>query len=349
MHIDDNKLTQFIAAIERSTNIGIVTHSRPDGDAVGSSLAMSGYIESIHGAGKNVRILLENRYPETLAFMVPAEVAGRILVFDESMEEVKAFVGACDLLIFCDLNSPSRTGAMQSVFEGCTAEKILVDHHLDPDQKTFGLIFSEIEISSASELTYHIIEAACAKTGAVLPERCLNPLMTGITTDTNNFANSVYSSTLTAVSALLEKGADRDSILEHLYNEYPERRVRLMGKLLGQDLKITDKGVAYIILDAQTTAEYGILQGETEGFVNIPLSIDRVRMSFFLREDNGAFRVSIRSKKGVSANRMAREHFNGGGHEQAAGGKLPLGQDIRNAEDAAAYIIKASNEFFGNE
>jgi phosphoesterase RecJ-like protein len=148
--------------------------------------------------------------------------------------------------------------------------------------------------------------------------------MTGMTTDTNNFANSVYPSTLIMASTLLAVGVDRDYILSRLYNQYSESRLRLMGHMMKDLLRITEDGAAYIILDLKTQREYDIKEGDTEGFVNMPLSVADVRMSLLLKEDVDRIRVSIRSKKGTSANRCARLHFNGGGHENAAGGRLSI-------------------------
>lgn len=114
-------------------------------------------------------------------------------------------------------------------------------------------------------------------------------------------------------------------------------------------MTITPDGVAYMVLDAETLKKFQIDEGDTEGFVNMPLSIKNVRMSLLLKEDGDRVRVSIRSKKGTSANRCSRLHFNGGGHENAAGGRLYIPQDIRNITEAGAYIEKHTHLFFKNE
>jgi phosphoesterase RecJ-like protein len=170
--------------------------------------------------------------------------------------------------------------------------------------------------------------------------------MTGMTTDTNNFSNSVFPSTLKMASELIAAGVDRDSILESLYSSYRENRLRLLGCLLGEKMQITPEGVAFIVLDSRTQERFGMVQGETEGFVNMPLSIGKVRMSIFLTQQEDHYRVSIRSKKGTSANLCARQFFHGGGHEQAAGGKLFFPGDIPSPEDAQAYILKVTERFF---
>ena len=146
-------------------------------------------------------------------------------------------------------------------------------------------------------------------------------------------------------SALLEAGTDRDMILQQLYNRFSESRLRLMGHMMKDLMKITDDGVAYIVLDKETQRNYHVKDGDTEGFVNMPLSIDRVVMSILLKEDNDRIRVSIRSKKGYSANACAKEHFNGGGHENASGGRLYIGKDVRDINEAPEYIERHTHTF----
>jgi phosphoesterase RecJ-like protein len=169
--------------------------------------------------------------------------------------------------------------------------------------------------------------------------------MTGMTTDTNNFANSVFPSTLRMASELIEAGVDRELIISNLYNQHKESRMRLMGVVLKDLMKITPDGVAYIILNKEILKEYHIEDGDTEGFVNLPLSIAKVKMSIMLKEDGDKVRVSIRSKRGISANRCSKLHFNGGGHENAAGGRLYMPRDIKNIEDAASYIEEHTHTF----
>jgi phosphoesterase RecJ-like protein len=173
--------------------------------------------------------------------------------------------------------------------------------------------------------------------------------MTGMTTDTNNFANSVYPSTLTMASTLLAAGVDRDYILDQLLNQYSEMRLRLMGHMMKDLLTITEDGAAYMILDKKTQNKYQVKEGDTEGFVNMPLSIADVRMSILAKEDNDRIRISIRSKKGTSANRCARAYFNGGGHENAAGGRLIIPEDIRGIDEVGEYIERTTHIFLNDE
>ena len=138
-------------------------------------------------------------------------------------------------------------------------------------------------------------------------------------------------------------------IISRLYNQYKENRLRIMGLAMKDLMKITPDGVAYIVLDAKTLKEYEIEEGDTEGFVNMPLAIAKVRMSILVKEDDGRLRVSIRSKKGTSANRCSKLHFNGGGHENAAGGRLNVPEDVKSISEVGEYIEKHTHIFITSE
>lgn len=335
--------------IRKAPKIGIVTHMHPDGDAIGSSLAMKHFIEDRLDSAGRCRILLDTEAPDAVRFLFSPTDREETFVWGAQSREAEDWIAGCDLLIILDLNRFSRTGKLEPALRNSGAKKVLVDHHLDPDAAGFDLVFSRTEVSSTCELLCHVLSLFPVSDGKGLPASCLDPLLTGITTDTNNFANSVFGTTLKTVSALLDAGADREAILEHLYNSYPERRIRLMGRLLDSELTVTGRGVAYMVLDRTTADAFGILDGETEGFVNIPLAIDRVKMSLFLKQEGDEYRVSIRSKRGWSANRLATRYFEGGGHEQASGGKIRLGGALKTKADVAALIERCTDEFLENE
>lgn len=340
-----------IKALDRlagdSSSITITVHIHPDGDAIGSGTALMSYLTECRG--KDAVLVVPGIVPESIAFITENVPEGRILEYGLDPEGACRRIRESDLLFCLDCNSYSRTTPeMEGLLRASSAKKVLIDHHLNPETESYSLVFSETEISSTCELLYTILKRMPDIGGKVenLPVTSLNALMAGMTTDTNNFANSVYPGTLRMASALLAAGADRDDILARLYNQYRENRLRLMGYLLSEVLQITPEGVAYMILRKEDQLRFDMRQGETEGFVNLPLGIDRVRMSLFLTEQEGHFRVSVRSKKGTSANRMAATRFHGGGHELAAGGKLFFPADIPGPDDAQAYILKGIEGFF---
>ena len=345
--ITAQKISTLNSLIDKADVVSVVTHTHPDGDALGSGLAVKLYLEQVRG--KKVFFCHEDNYSRSLDFLfTSSEKENEAYLKSDEKQYRKALHGS--ELIFCiDCNSFSRAEQFQKIFSGAKAPKVLIDHHLNPETEAFDLCFSEIEISSASELAFYLLKAMPDVNGDLskLPARCLTALLTGITTDTNNFANSVYPSTLAAVSELMAAGVDRESIIEHVYNEYPEGRIRLIGHLLGENLTITPEGGAYMILTKKMLRKYQIEEGDTQGIVNMPLAIKDVKMSILLREEARHFRVSIRSKEGVSANQMAKEYFHGGGHEKAAGGKLFCQRDILAKFRAGAYLKRSIKAFLG--
>ena len=347
--IDAFKIDRLAELTQQASRIAVVTHLKPDGDAMGSSLAMYRFLKEF--CSGEVRIVLNDRYPESLSFMVSPEEENDILTYNEDNIATSDYIAGADLIICLDFNAFHRTENLEPLLLESTCKKILIDHHLFPDTGHFEVVFSTPEISSASELLFHILKAMpqCRGKASSLPLKAAEALMTGMTTDTNNFNNSVYPSTFNMASELIAMGVDRDRILFNLFNQFGENRLRLLGEMLKDLMKITPDGVAYIVLDKEILNRYHVNEGETEGFVNMPLSIKEVRMSLLLKEDGDRVRVSIRSKKGTSANRCARRHFNGGGHENAAGGRLYIPQDIKNISEAGEYIERHTHIFFNEE
>lgn len=328
---------------DKAGKIGIVTHMRPDGDAVGSTVALASFLRDW---GKSVVTVYPTEIPDSLSFI--CEQLPPDGIFSSNPQECMELLSGCDLLFFLDFNRAYRTGdEMGQFLDTLECQKILIDHHPDPEREKFRLCFSECGVSSTSELLFHLLMATERTDGDVrrLPDLCRMACMAGMTTDTNNFANSVFPSTLRMASLLLESGVDRDGIIDKLYNCYREQRLKLLGRLLSENLKVTESGFAYMILDAAAEKEYDIREGETEGFVNIPLGIGKVKVSVFLKQDTDRFRVSVRSKRGYSARRIAEAHFNGGGHEQASGGKLLIPEHVKDADDAARYMEKVIRSF----
>lgn len=347
--ISSRDIEQLSHMIEDSDRICIVTHMKPDGDAIGSSVAMYGFLKTF--AKAEVRIVIPHRHPWYLEFLFDPDTSSDLLIHEEKPTEAERAVKESNLIICLDFNALHRTDRLENCLRESKGRKVLIDHHLNPDSASFDLVFSETEVSSASEYLYHILMGTSQIKGNArnLPMAAARALMTGMTTDTNNFSNSVHPSTLKMASELLDAGVDRDLIISELYNQYKESRMRLMGHILKDLMTITKDGVAYIVLDKKTMMRYHVEEGDTEGFVNLPLSISKVRMSLLLKEDDDKIRVSIRSRKGVSANMCSRLHFNGGGHENAAGGRLLIPQDIAGIEYAAEYVETHTHKFMTEE
>lgn len=334
----DPRMTAALQDILRNASqIATVAHTRPDGDAVGGSFGMARWLRA---CGKEVRCLFPDPVPSTLDFLFTEEDRACCLIGSEQPEQARAVLSRADVILCLDFPAFPRAECLADALRESKAKKILIDHHLGPDCEAFDLCFSQTEISSASEMAFWVLDAL----GAELSVDAATALMAGMTTDTNNFANSTFPSTLEMASRLLALGVDRDALVAEIYQSYDERRLRAMGLLL-QEMTLMPEGAAYMILTRERSKAFGLEDGDTEGFVNLPLAIRRVRMTLFLREEEGGvFRVSIRSKRGTSANQLARKWFHGGGHELAAGGKLFFPQDIPTPADATAYIENAIHE-----
>ena len=339
------KLHDMLTAAERPV---IVTHMKPDGDAIGSSMGM---YHTLRLYGKKAKVALVNPAPANLDFLLPSEVMEDVLIHEKDKGATEKAIYGSDLIICLDFNAFPRTDTLENALTEAKAIKVLIDHHLAPDTDKFSLIFSKQDISSASELLYHVlmILPPIGNDAKRLPSEAAIALMTGMTTDTNNFANSVFPSTFAMASELISAGTDRDMIISKIYNRFKESRLRLQGHVLKDLLNTTPYGVAYIVLDKQTMAKYNVEDGDTEGFVNLPLTIDNIVLSVFVKEDNGFARISVRSKKGTSANRCAKQYFHGGGHENAAGGRLFIPGDIECIGMAGDYIEKVTYDFINTE
>lgn len=333
--------------IDNSEVVTVVTHTRPDGDAVGSAVAAACYLRECRK--KDAQIIFVNEFPETLDFV--ADGSDKVLFHNSSPEESVRRIAGSDLIICLDFNDFSRTDGLRDALEASDAGKVLIDHHLNPDRTRFKVCISETGISSASELLYWTLMQMPDINGDTtrIPMHALRAIMAGMTTDTNNFANSVFPSTLEMASLMLSAGVDRDGIVADIYNRYRENRLRMMGYMLKDKMVITEEGASCIVLSSYELTAYDIREGDLEGLVNLPLSIGRVRMSILLKEDKGYFRVSVRSRKGTSAHLFAVRYCNGGGHENASGGRLFIPGDIKDSACAQPYIEKAVKEFFGQE
>ena len=344
----------------RATRPVVLGHTHPDGDALGATAALALYLRSL---GKDAACVFPDSPADNLRFILPESVP--YFFQDQDADAAVRRICEADLVFLVDANAFNRIEGLQDAAAASPAPKVLMDHHLNPDLDSFGLVFSTPDISSASEVVFWVLKAlgpeeAHASEGASAifkateeawppeAEKAIGEaLLTGMTTDTNNFANSVFPSTFQMASELIAAGVDRDALLQKIYNSYRENRVRLMGYMQSEQLHILPGGAAYMILTRDIQRRFDMQEGESEGLVNVPLTIGKVKLSVLLKEDDGHFRVSVRSKKGTSAQRLAQQHFHGGGHENAAGGKLFIGEDIPAAEAAPAFVEQILKDFLG--
>lgn len=302
---------------ERAEKIVIVSHVSPDGDAIGSSLGLYHFLTSQE---KTVNVIVPNAFPEFLHWMPGAK---EVIVYDKYKEYADKLINEADVLCCLDFNVLSRIDEMEEVVRNTPARKMMVDHHLYPGDFC-RITISHPEISSTSELVFRLIcqlgnFSDITKEGA----ECI---YTGMMTDTGGFTyNSNDREIYYIISELLSKGIDKDEIYRKVFNTHSEGRLRLMGYVLYDKMQVFPEfNSALIWLDASEQKRFQYKKGDTEGFVNIPLSIKDVRFSVFLREDTEKkmIKVSLRSVGTFPCNKVASEFFNGGGHLNASGGEF---------------------------
>ncbi|WP_299099675.1 DHH family phosphoesterase [uncultured Alistipes sp.] len=315
--------------------IVILSHTNPDGDAVGSSLA---WAEVLRTRGHEVTCVVPNKYPYFLDWMPGIE---EVVVFKTDTEgrAVKAIAEA-DVLFCLDFNAVSRLEILSETIQGnTTARRVLIDHHLQPDEG-FDIVFSHPESSSTCFLVYSLVEAMYG-TGAIT-RRMGELLYVGMMTDTGNFAFSHLTPELfRAVAVLLEKGIDIPGIHNSVYNAYTEGRARLFGYAINRKMALIEDGtVAYMSLLESEMRRFQFQQGDSEGFVNYALTIKKVKMSAMFLAHRKFIRISLRSRGDVDVNLFARKYFNGGGHKNAAGGKSFL-----SMEETIDHYIRSVREF----
>lgn len=319
--ITDKSALQFEKMLKDGRNITIISHFNPDGDAVGSSSGLRSFLLSM---GKKANIILPSHIPSYLQFLDPEN---NICYYTTDPDKAKKEISQSDLIICLDFNNLARTEWLAEDIASSKAKKILIDHHLSPEEQYFDLIFSDISVSSTCELLYWVLTRTPYIDGNIrkLPEDTIKALATGLITDTNNFNNSTSPETFLMASQIMEAGIDLTEINNIVFKNYSADRMRLMGHLLQDSMTFVHNGYAsYIILTQEDKKRYNFKDGDSEGFVNLPLSISGLEISAFFSECDGYVRVSMRSKNEQSVNDFCRQYYNGGGHRRASGGRLHI-------------------------
>lgn len=325
-------LFELLKLIQQSQHIVICAHRGPDGDAVGSSLGWAEYLTQL---GKEVNIVFPNPFPDFLRWL-PNSHAIRFYAKHEA--EATALIQKADLIFCLDFNALQRLQEMGGAVARAKADRVIIDHHLDPDREMARMVVSFPDKSSTSEVVFLLIHQlggfeALTKAGATC-------LYAGMMTDTGGFTyNSNNPELYAIISMLLTKGIDKDKIYRNVFNVYSVDRMRMTGYILYEKLQFHSRNRASIFtLTREEMKRFNFIRGDAEGLVNMPLQIKGMRLSISLREDTerDVVRVSLRSVDDFPCNRMAQDFFNGGGHLNASGGELPF-----PLEEAVRTAVKA--------
>ncbi len=298
-------------------DIVITTHRNPDGDAIGSSLGMLHFLNTM---GHTVRIVIPSEYPDFLEWMPSVT---DIIIYDLDKEVAQQQIERADILFYLDFNSLDRIDKMGEMAQERDVPKVLIDHHLDPEPIA-DFVLSEAQASSTCELVYDFIGMLGMedKISTSIGE-CL---MTGILTDTGSFKYSTSPKLYQVVAKLLEKGVDDYKLQDLIFNSAKEKHLRLLGHCLHNRMEILPEYKTGIItLNKEDYTRFEISRGDTEGIVNYLLKIRAVKMAAFITEQPTIVKLSLRSKGDFSVQEIARKHFKGGGHKNAAGGASFIG------------------------
>ncbi len=290
----------------------LTSHINPDGDALGSCLAMHHFLIRM---GHETTIVLPNDFPDFLEWMPDAD---KIIIGDKDKKSCEKLFDQTDLIFSLDYNAPSRLGLTTGAFKASSAKKIMIDHHTGPHTSEYDYVFSTLNVSSTSEMVFDFITQIRPD---LMNREIAECIYTGIMTDTGSFSYSCnYEKTFRIVAELYKAGIDGVAINRLVYNTYSESRLRLLGYALSEKLVVLTKfSTAYISLTMDELNRFQFKVGDTEGLVNYALSIKGIRFAVLFTEREDKIRLSLRSTGNFSVNDFARKHFQGGGHMNAAG------------------------------
>ena len=335
MQIANSKIEELKNMLQEPQNIVILSHTNPDGDAIGSSLA---WAEILRSKGHTVNCVVPNRYPYYLEFM-PA-ISTMLLYKDDKLGIVDSVIKSADIIFCLDFHTMSRLdGLGEIIVSNKQAKRVLIDHHLDPNED-FDIMISYPEASSTCYLVATLIKELFGE--EAFTKSMAENLFVGMMTDTGNFAfSNITPDLFRMVAVLAETGINIPAIHNNVYNSFTEGRARLFGYVINRKMKIFHNGtVAYMSLTSDELKRFWFQQGDSEGFVNYPLTIKKMKISAIFTEHADNIRVSLRSRGDIDVNVFAQRYFNGGGHKNAAGGK-----SFMSMEDTIKHFEASIKEY----
>lgn len=313
--IDIQKIEGVGEFIDGGMKFVILVHRNPDGDAVGSATALALFLRAM---GKTATVIVPNAFPEFLSWLPSAMES---IVYESAKEDAVAALSAADVLFCLDFNALSRLGELGEVVAGLSTPRLLVDHHLHPDEG-FAVAISEPAACSTAELVFRLIYRL--NSGA-LTRDIAECIYTGMMTDTGSFAYASNRKDIyIIISHLIAAGIDKDLIYRKVFYNYSTNRMKLLGFMMYDKLRVYPAyNSALITLTYKEMRRFSVAKGDTEGLVNMPLQIKGIRFVCFLREEvPGKINVSLRSVDDFPCNSVAAEFFAGGGHKNASGGEV---------------------------
>lgn len=295
-------------------NVVITTHQKPDADAMGSSLALFHFLTQF---GHRVTVVSPTNWASFLNWMPGTK---QVLDFEANNARSVEAINAADWIFCLDFNTLSRTKRMEEKLQQAKAEKVLIDHHREPQQDVFTYGISDTGKSSTAEMIYDFIIGSGH--GDKINETISECLYAGVMTDTGSFRfPSTTASVHRMVAHLKENGLKHSQVHEELFDNFLENRFLFIGHVLLHRMEVFyEYNTALIVIPQSDLIKYDVRTGDTEGLVNYPLSIKGIKLAAVIIDRGEERKSSFRSKGDFDVNSFARKYFNGGGHFNAAGG-----------------------------
>lgn len=310
-------ITEFYSLLNSTTTakkVVITMHQKPDGDAMGSTLALYHLLVKL---GHQVQVISPTNWAAFLGWMPGADL---VWDYERTKLESEACIHAADWIFCLDFNVLYRTKNMESVLTEATSVKILIDHHEQPQIEAFDYGISITAKSSTCEMIYDFIIASGHRD--LIDPDLASCIYTGLMTDTGSFRfPSTTASVHTAIADLKNLGLNHSQVHEHIYDSNTEERLRFLGNALHKRMEILyEYNTAIMTIPKSDLLAFHTKTGDTEGLVNYLLSLDGIRFGAIVIDRDEERKWSFRSKGDFDVNQFARKHFNGGGHKNASGG-----------------------------
>jgi phosphoesterase RecJ-like protein len=314
--------------------IAIIPHRSPDGDAMGSTLALYHFLLK---DGHQPVVIAPNDFPEFLAWLPSSD---QVLIYENEKEKTTQILNECDIIFTLDFNALHRTGEMEKVLSQLQAPFIMIDHHQSPENYA-TYTYSDTQFGSTCEMIYNFISLLDKKNQ--IDKTIATCIYTGILTDTGSFRfPKTTGTTHRIVADLIDLGVENTNIPTWLFDNNSYNSIQLLGRALQNMIVIPEYKTAYIVLSQKELDEFKYQKGDTEGIVNYGLSIKGIHLAaiFIEHKDENIIKISFRSQGDFDVNQFARNHFNGGGHINAAGGKSyeNMYETVRKFKDLLSSI-----------
>lgn len=308
-------------------------HQKPDGDAMGSTLALYHILNQL---GHEVLVISPTNWTSFLDWMPGVKT---VMDYERNVEAANTIINNADWLFCLDFNTLNRTRKMEPVLLAAKGQRILIDHHREPQTEVFAYGISDTSKSSTAEMVYDLIIASGHED--LINEEVAECIYTGVMTDSGSFRFPSTSANVHRLVAFLkDKGLQHSKVHEAIYDNFSETRLRFIGNVLLNRMQVFyEYNTALIAIPAADLVKYDIKTGDTEGLVNYPLSIEGIKMAAIIIDRGEERKCSFRSKGDVDVNTFARKYFGGGGHFNAAGG-----QTTDTLDNAVTHFITAMKE-----